>query len=125
MTTYSDYRYRFPLAGLALAVDAFAALRAGGLLPPDGLPENMLGDPISLNGEMVARGRAGRAAVDTTDPDTGSAVTIPAIGDPAMVYVHIRSSTAPSELPPGFDPAAYGLVATTAEESAAVLGVWA
>jgi hypothetical protein len=125
MISYTDYRYRFPVAGLVLAVDAFDALRAAGLLPLDGLPANMLGDPIVLNGVAVAKGRAGRAAVQTIDPDTGAPVTLPAVGDPTQIYVHIRSSTSPLELPTGFDPAVFGLVPTTVEESSAVLGVWA
>lgn len=125
MSTYHDYRYRFPAVGLALAADAFTALRAAGLLPPNGLPENMLGDPLLLNGAEVARGRQGRAAVDTTDPIAGEAMHIPAVGDPTMIYVHIRSETPPEALPAGFTPATFGLIATTATESAVVLGVWA
>lgn len=121
---YHDYRYRFPVAGLALAADAFAALRGAGLLPPEGLPENMLGDPILLNGVQVARGRQGRAEVTFTDSDTGQPVIIPAAGDPAYIYVHIRAELAPADLPPGFAPRAYALEETTAAESAAVLGVW-
>jgi hypothetical protein len=125
MSAYHDYRYRFPVGGLARATEAFAALRAAGLLPAEGLPENMLGDPLLLDGAEVARGRSGRAAWSYADPVSGAPVAVPACGDPGSVYVHIRSDVAPSQLPPGFDPAAYGLTATTVEESAAVLGVWA
>lgn len=125
MTEYTDYRYRFPVAGLALAADAFSALRAAGLLAAEGLPENMLGDPVLLNGALVTRGRAGRAAVEYTDGDSGELVQLPAAGDPDFVYIHIRSEVPPSDLPASFSPAAYGLVETTPEESAAVLGVWA
>lgn len=125
MTEYFDYRYRFPLSSLTLAADAFTALRTAGLLPPDGLPENMLGDPLVLNGAVVARGRVGRAALSYVDETTGEAVDVPATGDPTMIYVHIRSTVSPHELPAGFYPSAYGLTETTVEESVAVLGVWA
>jgi hypothetical protein len=125
MSTYADYRYRFPLAGLLLAAEAFTALRLVGVLPPDGLPDNMLGEPVLLNGAVITAGRAGRAALEYTDPDTEQLVQLPAAGDPAFVYVHIRSLVQPEQLPAGFDPAAFGLVATSPDESAAVLGVWA
>lgn len=125
MTEYTDYRYKFPLSGLALAVDAFDALRAAGLLPLDGLPENMLGDPILAGGVVVAKGRAGRAAFSYTDEASGETVNVPATGDPEMIYVHIRSRVGLGDLPSGFNPSAYGLTATTPEESAPVLGVWA
>lgn len=122
MSTYFDYRYHFPLTGVALAADAFTAWCAGGLLAADAPPDNMLGEPILLNGTQIACGRAGRPAVAFTDADTGAAITIPAAGDADFIYIHLRSELA---LPAGFAPAAYGLVATDPAESAAVLGVWA
>jgi hypothetical protein len=122
---YFDYRFRFPADGLTQAVAAFDALRAAGILPADSLPSNMLGDPIEQDGKVVAFGRSGRAGLTYIDPDTAETVVVPAIGDPGMVYVHIRSEVAPDGLPAGFDPSVFGLVPVSAEDSAAVLGVWA
>jgi hypothetical protein len=53
----------------------------------------------------------------------GQPMPIPASGEASMFYIAIRTDVQPSEIP--FDPAALGLIATTSEESAAVLGVWA
>jgi hypothetical protein len=50
-------------------------------------------------------------------------MTIPAAGEAGMFYIAIRTDVQPSDIP--FDPAALGLIATTPDESAAVLGVWA
>jgi hypothetical protein len=122
---YYDYRFRFPADGLAQAVVAFDALRAAGLLSADALPSNMLGDPIEQDGKVVAFGRPGRDSITYTDPDTEETVVVPAIGDPAMVYIHIRSEVPPVSLPDGFDPSAFGLIPIEPGESAAVLGVWA
>lgn len=125
MPDYHDYRFAFPADGLATALGAFEALRAAGILAPGEVPLNMLGDPIVQGGQTVAFGRRGRAGLTYADEATGAPVAVPAIGDPSLIYIHIRSETAPEALPAGFDPAAFGLIPVPAEESAAVLGVWA
>lgn len=122
---YTDYRYKFPTVGLTKAVEALNVLRTAGLLGAEALPENMLGDTIRLGGAVVAKGRTGRPAFSYVDELTGQTVNVLAQGDPNMTYIHIRSSTDPTELPADFSPAAFGLIATTPEESATVLGVWA
>ena len=77
----------------------------------------------SASGSVAWKGKPGAAASSYTDPDTHQAVDVPARGDPAFYYIHIRSDVPPSALP--FDPAAFGLVPSDPIESAAVLGVWA
>lgn len=129
MSDYIDYRFKF--TDLAVSLGAMAQLRAAGILSATGLPENMLGDPRNANGDIVDRGdpaaafagRKGTAAFGFTDPDTQRSVTVPARGDPAYWYIHIRSEIPSSAL--GFNPATYGLVPSDAGESAAVLGMWA
>lgn len=127
--TYFDYRFRFPVAGIAQALGGFAALRAAGVMPADGLPANMLGDPLDVAGALVMpdaggelsgvafRGRRGSAAIVSKD------WTIPARGDTGYFYIHIRSTIDPATLP--VSPAAFGLETVSAEESAAVLGAYA
>lgn len=120
--TYHEYTFRFPAAGLALALDALDALREIGVLEAD-RPANMLGERRDQAGAIVpshAAWRGSRGSLAVTTPDG----VIPAKGDPDWFYINVRSLTPPEALG-DFDPADYGFVATTAEESAEVLGVWA
>lgn len=114
MNVYFDYRFRFPIGGIASALAGFAALRQVGLLPSDGLPLNMLGDPINAAGEAVA-----------FDEDAGGFPGVAFYGrrSGAHFYIHIRSTVDPATLP--VSPATFGLETVTAEESAAVLGAYA
>jgi len=132
----NDYRYNFPTSGLALALDGMAALRTELGLDDTALPANALGDRRDASGAVVVTplvgalpvivdaavwvGRPGSAATSFEGPD-GKVVEIPAKGDPARYYMHIRTD----QTAPGFDPAAYGMTPTDPAESAAVLGVWA
>lgn len=114
--------YTFKATSLAVIGNALAALQASGLVGADSGPANMLG-ALSVNdakGNILFRYGVGRAAVGATAPDGGK-ITIPGAGDPGMVYIAIRAD----DVAIPFDPAALGLIATTPEESAAVLGVWA
>lgn len=116
-----DYRFRFPVDGLAIALDALDALRDIGVLEAD-RPANMLGERRDTAGNVVPSGaawRGGRGSLPVTTPDG----TIPAKGDPDWFYIHVRSPVGPAALGE-FDPADYGFVATAAEELAEVLGVW-
>lgn len=127
MSTYMDYRFKFPITGLAKALEAMAELRTAGLLGKGNLPQNMLGDLRDTSGNAVSAnaawaGRPGRAAYTYTDTYTNKQISVPAAGDPGYYYIHIRAEGV-SSLP--FDPSAYGLVASDPTESAAVLGVWA
>lgn len=115
-----DYTFKAP--SLATITDALLVLQASGLVGANSGPSDMLG-PFSVDdaqGNPLFRYGVGRAAVGATAPDGGK-VTIPAIGEPDMVYIAIRAD----DVAIPFDPAALGLIATTAEESAAVMGVWA
>jgi hypothetical protein len=120
---YHDFRFRFPATeqGKESALDALAALRAGGLWLGDAdRPENMLGNPIAdLEGICGARGRASMTYLDVD----GSEVTLAAVGDPGWVYVAIRSRIDPADLPPNL-AATFGLEPVDAETSAQLLGVW-
>jgi len=114
-----DYTFKAP--SLAVIGNALAALQASGLVGKDSGPSDMLG-PLSVDdarGAPLFRYGIGRGPTSADSPD-GKPVTIPGAGDPDMIYIAIR---APAVAIP-FDPAALGLIATTAEESAAVLGVW-
>lgn len=117
-----DYTFKAP--SLAVLETALAALQQSGLVGPNAGPNNMLGtlSVADAGGNILFRYGVGRAAFSATMPDN-SVVTMPGAGDPAMFYVAIRADVPPSDIP--FDPAALGLVATSAEESEAVLGVWA
>lgn len=114
MSGYTDYRFRFPVTGIAQALAGFDALRQVGLMPADGLPLNMLGDPINADGETVP-----------LDEDTGSFPGVAFMGrrSGAHFYIHIRSAVPPVALP--VSPAVFGLEDVSVEASAAVLGVWA
>lgn len=107
MNGYYDYRFRFPVAGIAQALTGFAALRQVGLLPAEGLPANMLGEPLDATG----------APTDAED----AAFVGRRSGD--HFHVHIRSRVDPATLP--VSPATFGLEPVTEADSAAVLGVWA
>lgn len=125
---FHDYRFRFAVGDLATALQALDALRAAGTIADGSLPDNMLGDPMDASGGAVSRdvaawfGRQGTAAVTFPDPAGGGDITVPQKGDPGSFYVHIRSIVAPGDL--GLNPAEFGLVPISAEESAVVLGVW-
>lgn len=126
--TYFDYRLKFPVVGLPTALSALAALKASGVMVGEDVPQNMLGSPRDAAGSVTAssplwRGEPGRASTSFTDPGTGLTVTLPACGDPAYFYIHIRTAVSPASI--GLDPATYGLIACTPEETASVLGVWA
>lgn len=102
---YHEHRYRFPLAGLALALTALDALRASGLMS-DAAPANMLGDPLDSSGQPCQEDHAVfRGGVSG-----------------GWVYLNVLSRVAPGALP---DMTAYGMEPTDAAASAAVLGVWA
>ena len=117
-----DYTFKAPsLADLGAAL---TALQQAGLVGAADRPNNMLGS-LSVNdanGFVLFRYGVGRPASTATAPD-GSTISLAAIGDPAMFYVAIRTDVPPSAIP--FDPTTLGLIATTPDESAAVLGVWA
>jgi len=127
MSAEFDYRFKFPLASLSQALTAIAALRQFGLIGTGDIPQNMLGDARAADGSVVTTapaflGRTGTAATSYTDPN-GQTVTVPAKGDPGYWYVAIRAPVDPATLP--INPANYGLLPCSADESAAVLGVWA
>lgn len=116
-----DYRYRFPDSGWPAALHFMRLVTAGRIT-------NMLGDPLDPTGAPTAletaavfarRGTAAR----TFAAHGGAPVTVPARGDPGFWYVHVRADITPDALPA--DPLTWGFEAVTAEESAAVLGVWA
>ena len=117
-----DYTFKAP--SLAVIGGALAALQALGLVGKNSGLSNMLGQMLvdDAQGNPLFRYGMGRAAVTVLGMD-GGPMTIPAAGDPGMFYIAIRTDVQLSEIP--FDPAALGLIATTLEESAAVLGVWA
>lgn len=125
---FYDYRFKFAADSLPDALEALEALRAAGTIADGSLPDNMLGDPMDAGGLAASRGdavwfgRRGAAAVTFPDAGGGDDITVPQKGDPDRFYVHVRSIVAPADL--GLDPAEFGLVATSAEESAVVLGVW-
>lgn len=106
MSEYFDYRYRFPVAGIALAVGLLDALRANNLLGA-GTLRDMLGDPMDING-------------DPADAET-AAFWGKRSGD--HIYLHTRAPIDPTTL--GLDLSAYGMEHVDADTSAAILGVWA
>jgi hypothetical protein len=132
------YDYRFKTTNLPLALLAIDALRDAGVLSQEGVPQNMLGDPLPGRPDLLGRqGRAGGWVTPTEpapvrDPVTSEAsgetavpppYFVPAVGEPGAWYFAIRSEVPPETLL--VDPALFGLVAVGAEESAEVLGVWA
>ena len=125
---YYDYRYKCALADLPVALRVLDALRAASVLHGASLPANMLGDARDATGALVGPdvepafvGRTGRAASTFTDDSTQQTITTPPTGDPGYWYFAVRTTL--DALP--VDPTTFGLIACSAEESAAVLGVWA
>jgi hypothetical protein len=129
-----DYRLSFPVTALANGVAGFAALRAELQNDAPATPINALGDPRDANGDIVVRdpaapigtpppevwhGRPGSAATSYTDPN-GNAVQVPARGDPALYYVHIRSEQAARS----FRADRHGMKDADPKASAQVLGIW-
>lgn len=108
---YYDYRFKFLITQIALALLAMEQLRLSKILPLDRLPENMLGDWRDSTGAIVTQDATwiGRQGV------TGK-------GDPLYYYVAIRSDVPPTAIT--FNPATYGLLVCDPAENAAVLGVW-
>jgi hypothetical protein len=102
----------FKAHDLARAQQAFEAVKAAALAKGTSI-ENMLGP---------AQGRAPQVI----ELDDGGALQVPGAGDPAYWYAAVRSEISPEELTAaGVDLSVYGIELATAEESAAVLGVWA
>lgn len=116
-----DYTFKAP--SRATITDALAALQASGLVGANSGPSDMLGPMryVDAKGNMLFRYGMGRAAVTVTGMD-GKPMTIPAVGEAGMFYIAIRTDVQPPDIP--FDPATLGLIATTPDESAAVLGGW-
>lgn len=116
-----DYTFKAP--SLAIIGKALAALQASGLVGANSGQSDMLGPllQVDANDVHLFRYGMGMAAITYTMPD-GAVITRPAIGEPGMFYVAIRTDVPPSAIP--FDAAALGLIATTPNESAAVLGGW-
>jgi hypothetical protein len=125
-----DYRLTFPVTALAVGVEGFAALRAE-LQSDGGNAQNALGDRRVSNGDIFVPadpgtpppdtwyGRPGSAATSYTDPN-GTLVQVPARGDPALYYVHIRSAQEAR----AFRPDRYEMTDADLHDSAAVLGIW-
>jgi|GEM_PF-6097309 len=115
-----DYTFKAP--SLAVIGNALAALQASGLVGANSGPSDMLGSMSvdDAQGSPLFRYGVGRAAVTVTGMDS-QPMTIPAAGEASMFYIAIRAA----DVAIPFNPAALGLIATTPEESAAVLGVWA
>jgi hypothetical protein len=126
----NDYRLTFPVTALANTVNALAMLRA----ELESGVRNELGDPRDANGDIVYPdpdapigtpppqvwyGRPGSAATSYTDLE-GNVVQVPARGDPALYYVHIRSSLEAR----AFRPGQYGMKDSDPKASAAILGIW-
>ena len=129
----TDYRLTFPVTALASGVRGIIALRAELQNDTNATPINALGDPRDADGNIVYpdpsapigtpppevwHGRPGSAATSYTDPN-GNVVQVPARGDPALYYVHIRSE---QESP--FDPTPYDMKDADLVDSAVVLGIW-
>jgi hypothetical protein len=126
----NDYRLTFPVTALANGLEGYAVLREE--LAPDNA-QNALGDPRDASGNIVVpdpnapigtpstvvwHGRPGSAATSYTDLN-GVVVQVPAKGDPALYYVHVRS-----EQSVAFSPDRHGMKDADAVASAAVLGIW-
>ena len=130
----TDYRLSFPVTALVAGVAGINALVAD-LKSTGGNAINALGDPRDAAGNIVHPdpaapigtpppevwyGRPGSAASSYTDLN-GNVVQVPAKGDPALYYVHIRSG----DLASAFVPTQHGMKDANAADSAAVLGIWA
>jgi hypothetical protein len=125
----TDFRMSFPVTSLDAGVQGLRALREA----EGGDARNALGDPRDSTGNIVYPdpnapigtpppdvwyGRPGSAATSYTDLN-GNVVQVPAKGDPALYYCHVRSDQSVA-----FDPAQHGMRDADAVDSAAVLGIW-
>jgi len=125
----TDFRMSFPVTSLGTGISGLRALREA----EGGNAQNALGDPRDADGNIVYPdpnapigtpppdvwyGRPGSAATSYTDLN-GNVVQVPAKGDPALYYVHIRSAQDIA-----FDPTQHGMRDADAVDSADVLGIW-
>lgn len=106
MSEYFDYRYRFPVSGIALAVGLLDALRAKSLLG-EGTLRDMLGGPLGLDGKPTSEGEEAFRGKESG----------------GYVYLHTRAAVDPMEL--GVDLSVFGLEPVDEATSAGILGVWA
>ena len=126
----TDFRMTFPVTSLGTGISGLRALREA----EGGNAQNALGDPRDASGNIVYPdpnapigtpppdvwyGRPGSPATSYTDQN-GNTVQVPAKGDPALYYVHIRSSLEAK----AFRPGQYGMKDSDPKASAAVLGIW-
>ena len=126
----TDFRLSFPVTTLGTGISGLRALREA----EGGNVQNALGDPRDASGNIVYPdpnapigtpppevwyGRPGSAATSYTDLN-GNVVQVPAKGDPALYYVHIRSGLEAK----AFRPGQYGMKDSDPKASAAVLGIW-
>jgi len=126
----TDFRLSFPVTTLGTCISGLRALREA----EGGNAQNALGDPRDASGNIVYPdpdapigtpppdvwyGRPGSAATSYTDLN-GNVVQVPATGDPALYYVHIRSGLEAK----AFRPGQYGMKDSDPKASAAVLGIW-
>jgi hypothetical protein len=129
----NDYRLTFPVTALVAGVEGIAALREQ-LQSETITPINALGDRRVSDGTIFVPdpnadintsppdtwyGRPGSAATSYTDLN-GTVVQVPAKGDPALYYVHIRSEQEAG----AFRPDRYEMTGADLTDSAAVLGIW-
>ena len=125
----TDYRLTFPVTSLGTGISGLRALREA----EGGNAQNALGDPRDASGNIVYPdpnapigtpppdvwyGRPGSAATSYTDLN-GNVVQVPARGDPALYYVHIRSAQDIA-----FEPDQHGMKDSDLVDSADVLGIW-
>jgi hypothetical protein len=125
----TDFRMSFPITVLTTGISGLRALREA----EGGNAQNALGDPRDANGNIVYPdpnapigtsppdvwyGRPGSAATSYTDLN-GNVVQVPAKGDPALYYVHIRSAQDIA-----FEPDQHGMKDADPKVSADVLGIW-
>ena len=132
----NDYRLTFPVTALVAGIAGVRALRERSLQSNGDNEQNALGDPLDATGSNenpdpsapigtpppeVWYGRPGSAATSYTD--LGKWQRCPGAGqghDPALYYVHIRSSHEAKAFRPGL----YGMKDSDPTASAAVLGIW-
>ena len=125
----TDFRLTFPVTTLGTGISGLRALREA----EGGNTQNALGDPRDANGNIVYPdpnapigtpppevwyGRPGSAATSYTDLN-GDVVQVPAKGDPALYYCHIRS-----DQDIVFEPDQHGMKDADPKASAQVLGIW-
>ena len=128
MTTpagYVDLTYSFPISGLATALGGLAALQAAGVLADGTTIANEIGDAYAADGTPATTAANGNSNMAFRGKPGDPSTTPPT--DPTQMYVAFRATDtqATQVAGAGIDPATYGLVVTTPQESAAVLGVWA